>query len=89
MFKKNLRFQTGQELIIIDPLNKLNNVAKSSFNYIQIKMAFLIGFVVSHEECECACHYLEGDEMYQEGKHNILKRIFNAVKRFNFKENIC
>lgn len=88
LFNKNIRFQQVQELVIVDPLNRNNNVGKSSFNYVQIKMAFLIGFVVSHEECECCCHYNDGEDNQQIGQHNILKRIFNSVKRFNFKDNL-
>lgn len=48
-------------------------------------MAFMIGFVVSHEECECGCHYkTQGEECsFYNSDHCILKRIFNSVKRFN------
>ena len=48
-------------------------------------MAFMIGFVVSREECECGCHYNRNNEDQSIGnsEHCILKRIFNSVKRFN------
>ena len=54
-------------------------------------MAFMIGFVVSQEECECGCHYekspdescLAGAHGVYNTEHCILKRIFNSVKRFN------
>jgi hypothetical protein len=81
--------QTGHELIIVDPLNKANNVAKSTFHFVNIKMAFMIGFVVSREECECGCHFLRKDEEINiaNTEHCILKRIFNSVKRFNASTN--
>jgi hypothetical protein len=51
-------------------------------------MAFMIGFVVSREECECSSHYNinkpnEIDIPICNFDHCILKRIFNSVKRFN------
>lgn len=77
--------QSGHELIIVDPLNKSNNVARSTFQFVNIKMAFMIGFVVSREECECGCHYTKtgDDACITNTEHCILKRIFNSVKRFN------
>lgn len=49
-------------------------------------MSFMIAFLVSHEECECSCHYSNQmacqDDM-QNYEHCILKRIFNSVRRFN------
>jgi len=81
----------NHDIIIIDPLSKSNNVAKSSFQYGNIKMAFMIAFVVAQESCECGCHYQKnieeciGNQNLLE--HCILKRIFLAVKRFNSKES--
>lgn len=54
-------------------------------------MAFMIGFVVSQEDCECGCHYDKSpEESFHANPHGvynlehcILKRIFNSVKRFN------
>lgn len=81
--------QTGHELIIVDPLNKSNNVAKSTYHFVNIKMAFMIGFVVSREECECSCHFVRKEEDVNSlnVEHCILKRIFNSVKRFNSQMN--
>lgn len=75
--------QNMHELIIVDPLNKQNNVAKSTFQYMNIKMAFMIAFMVAKEDCECGCHYdiLQNKPLGIE--HCILKRIFNSVKRFS------
>jgi len=45
----------------------------------------MLGYVVSHEECECGCHYGNTGENIHvtSSEHCILKRIFNSVKRFN------
>ena len=73
----------SHELIIIDPLNKQNNVAKSTFQYMNIKMAFMIAFMVAKEDCECGCHYQGIQNKLFDTEHCILKRIFNSVKRFS------
>ena len=73
----------SHELIIIDPLNKQNNVAKSTFQFMNIKMAFMIAYMVAKEDCECGCHFSAIQNKYFETEHCILKRIFNSVKRFS------
>ena len=83
---KELTYQfipNTHELIIVDPLNKTNNVAKSTFQFMNIKMGFLIAFMVAKEDCECGCHYeyLKNSRDMEHG-HCILKRIFNSIKRF-------
>jgi len=80
-----LNIQSAHELIIVDPLSKTNNVAKSTYQYVNIKMAFMIAFVVAHEDCECGCHYnsVFDNVGVTVSDHCILKRIFLAVKRFN------
>jgi non-canonical poly(A) RNA polymerase PAPD5/7 len=83
---KDLSYSLGNnshELIIIDPLNKQNNVAKSTFQYMNIKMAFMIAYMVAKEDCECGCHYEGIQNKLSETEHCILKRIFNSVKRFS------
>ena len=71
------------ELIIVDPLNNKNNVAKSTFQFMNIKMGFLIAFMVAKEDCECGCHYeFLKNERNMNHSHCILKRIFNSIKRF-------
>ena len=71
------------ELIIVDPLNKQNNVAKSTFQFMNIKMGFLIAFMVAKEDCECGCHYeILKNKREENHGHCILKRIFNSIKRF-------
>ena len=83
---KNFSYSFGtnnHELLIIDPLNKNNNVAKSTFQYMNIKMAFMIAFMVAKEDCECGCHYQGIQNKLFDTEHCILKRIFNSVKRFS------
>ena len=72
----------SHELIIVDPLNKQNNVAKSTFQFMNIKMGFLIAFMVAKEDCECGCHYGCIQNKLDKTEHCILKRIFNSIKRF-------
>ena len=80
---QNIAHTSG--LIIIDPLNTSNNVAKPCFQYLGIRMAFIISLKALLEDCECGCHYSDNSEEYNNlhVEHCFLKRIFNAVKRFN------
>ena len=73
----------GHELIIIDPLNHYNNVAKSCLQFFNIKMSFIICLMTLQEDCECGCHFNQLGENYDNLKeeHCFLKRIFNSVKR--------
>ena len=77
--------QNMKEFIILDPLNKKNNVAKLTFQFMNVKMAFMIAFMVANEDCECGCHYGRStfEYNYISTEHCYLKRIFNSVKRFN------
>ena len=80
---QNIAHTSG--FIIIDPLNSANNVAKSCFQYLRIRMAFIISLKALMEDCECGCHFSDDNEEYNNlhVEHCFLKRIFNAVKRFN------
>ena len=73
-----------KELTIVDPLNKNNNVGKSTYQFLNIKIAFIIAFMVTKEKCECGCHF--GRSIYEYDYNSIdhcyLKRIFNSVRRF-------
>ena len=73
------------DLIIIDPLNHFNNVAKSCIQFFNIKMSFIICLMALQEDCECGCHFNQLGENYDNLKeeHCFLKRIFNSVKRFS------
>ena len=95
LFNKNnififlkLQFSQQSDLIIIDPLNPNNNVGKNTRQFNNIKLAFMIGFIVSKEECECGCHFQSQHSIEAENiEHCILKRIFNGVKRFGSDNN--
>lgn len=73
------------ELVIVDPLNINNNVGKSSFHYFNIKIAFLLALQALSEECPCGCHYTINSNncLHESLQHNVLKKMFNAVKRGN------
>ena len=70
-------------LVIIDPLNIYNNVAKNMRQFINIRFALNIAIVCMDESCECGCHYqYEGLNIKEEGcEHNLLNNIFNSIKR--------
>ena len=73
----------SNDLIIIDPLNPFNNVAKSCSQFYNIKMAFLICLMTFQQDCECGCHYNQIEDNNKKfSEHCILKRLFNNVKRF-------
>ena len=76
--------QYGQELIILDPLNNKNNVASTSFQFMNLKMAFMIAFMVTKEDCDCGCHFGEAEfeNSYHTTEHCYLKRMLNSVRRF-------
>ena len=76
-------FAQYTDLIIIDPLNANNNVAKSCYHFLGVKMAFIISLSAISEDCECGCHYCDNNEEYStlHVEHCFLKRIFHAVKR--------
>ena len=81
-------FAQHSDLVIIDPLNPNNNVAKNTRQFKNIKLAFSIAAIAAKEECECGCHYETeyfNDFMIME--HCILKRIFNAVKRYSINDS--
>jgi non-canonical poly(A) RNA polymerase PAPD5/7 len=75
----------SSEFIIVDPLDNMNNVAKNNSQFMNLKMAFMIAYMVSKEDCECGCHYGRAPQEYaiELTEHCILKRMFNSVKRFS------
>ena len=77
------------ELVIIDPLNISNNVGKNTRQFKNIKLAFIIGFITAKENCECGCHYQYDKICFKEDgcEHNILKRIFNSVRRIGVNDS--
>ena len=65
------------QLVIIDPLNHMNNVAETTFNFINVKLAFKIAYTISKDICECCCHYLIGEKQKNcqlGSEHCILKK---------------
>ena len=80
---KNYLINNNNGLIIIDPLNKYNNVAKNVRQFKNIRFALNIAIACIYESCECGCHYqYEGLCIKEEGcNHNLLNNIFNSVKR--------
>ena len=70
-------------LVIIDPLNIYNNVAKNMRQITNIRFALNIAIVCINESCECGCHYQhEGLCIKEEDcEHNLLNNIFNSIKR--------
>ena len=82
---KNIHFTNcnNNGLVIIDPLNIYNNVAKNMRQIINIRFALSIAIVCINESCECGCHYQhEGLCIKEEGcEHNLLNNIFNSIKR--------
>ena len=78
----NLGFTSN--LIIIDPLNSFNNVAKSCTQFCNINLIFIICLNTLQEGCECGCHFNQIGENYDNlnEKHCFLKRIFKSVQRY-------
>ena len=78
----NYLYGNDGKLYIIDPLNICNNVAKNTRQFVNIKMALMLAHYCVLESCECGCHYQHNICIKEEGcEHNLLSRIFNAVKR--------
>ena len=68
-------------LIIVDPLNSLNNVAKNVRQLNKILHTFDISVKSLFENCECGCHYHHQYCIREEKcNHNLLNNIFNAIK---------
>ena len=81
LFDRNF-FSSQSDLIIIDPLNSINNVGKNTRQFDNIRAAFSISIVCMKEYCECGCHYeKEYCNNYLNTEHCLLKRIFYSVKR--------
>ena len=70
-------------IYISDPLDKNNNVSKSSFKFIEVKFIFLMSLQILNEPCFCQCHYLKKLDlnMNSNSEHNYLNKIFFGLKR--------
>ena len=85
----NTKINKSPFICIIDPLNKDNNVTKSSFKFLDIKFLFLMALQIINEPCFCGCHYnLNKNNQAQNNKINenfcecnLLNKIFFGIKR--------
>ena len=72
-------------LVIVDPLNTSNNVAKNVRQLNKILCAFAISAASLFESCECGCHYQHDLSIIEEKcNHNLLNNIFKAIERENY-----
>ena len=78
--KNNMKYSNTCLVYISDPLNKNNNVAKTSFKFIEVKLIFLISLQIINEPCYCQCHYIKNDDD-KNIEHNYLNKIFFGLKR--------
>ena len=63
-------------------MNNQNNVAKTSFKYVEIKFVFLIALQILNEPCFCHCHYyLDDNTCKNREEHNFLNKIFFGINR--------
>ncbi|KAL4510168.1 hypothetical protein ABPG72_010361 [Tetrahymena utriculariae] len=70
-------FQNEQKIIIIDPQNYQNNVARSSFNYNKLKTAMACSYTIMHTMY--ICHSCKNQREIKESQKKpclILKRLF-------------
>ena len=74
-------------IYIADPLNKNNNVAKTSYKFIEVKLIFLISLQILNEPCFCQCHYIS-DYDDKNIEHNYLNKIFFGLKRGKLNTNL-
>ena len=78
----NNKINKNPFIYIADPLNNQNNVAKTSFKYVEIKFVFLIALQILNEPCFCHCHYyLDDNTCKNREEHNFLNKIFFGIKR--------
>ena len=76
----NMKINKNPFIFITDPLNNNNNVAKTSFKYLEVKFIFLLALQILNEPCFCHCHYNFKDDKNKE-EHNFLNKIFFGIKR--------
>ena len=80
--KKKSTFSNNCLVYITDPLNANNNVAKTSYKYIEVKLIFLISLQIINEPCYCQCHYIQNSNSNDNNiEHNYLNKIFFGLKR--------
>ena len=82
--KQKITNYNSELFFIIDPLNNENNVAKTSYKYVEVKLVFLIALHILNEPCFCQCHYIKNTEEENIDvniQHNYLSKIFFGLKR--------
>ena len=77
----NMKINKTPFIFIADPLNNKNNVAKTSYKYIEVKFIFLIALQILNEPCFCSCHYNKKENQENNEEHNFLNKIFFGIKR--------
>ena len=77
----NNKINKNPFIYIADPLNNQNNVAKTSFKFMEIKFIFLIALQILNEPCFCHCHYNIDDSCKNNQEHNFLNKIFFGINR--------
>ena len=88
LFSPFAQYSTNS-LVIVDPLDSTNNVAKNARDLNKILYTFQVAVIALYDSCECGCHYQHESSIKELGcDHNLLNRIFNATKNlkdFSFK----
>ena len=78
----NMKINKNPFIFISDPLNNKNNVAKTSYKYLEVKFIFLMALQILNEPCFCSCHYNNNkDNSKNNEEHNFLNKIFYGIKR--------
>ena len=81
LFSPFAQIYNTNSLIIVDPLDSTNNVAKNARDLNKILYTFHIAVMALYDSCECGSHYqYESSIKELRCDHNILNRIFNATK---------
>ena len=81
LFSPFAQIYSTNSLIIVDPLDSCNNVAKNARDLNKILYTFHIAVMALYDSCECGCHYQHESSIKELGcDHNLLNRIFNATK---------
>ena len=84
--------QSKKSLVVIDPLNHINNVFGKDIIFDHIKIIFKVILNSSKVKCDCSCHYIK-DYQNKNGQnisgmelgteHCILKKMFKTANRIN------
>ena len=78
--QNKISFTNNCLVYISDPLNTNNNVAKTTYKFIEIKLIFLLSLQIVNEPCYCQCHYYKNSND-SNIEQNYLNKIFIGLKR--------